>query len=60
MQVRLVGKIVLAVLTVVFVLISVIYAISTKEMDKVYHGVRALTAAILALTSATCYRYFED
>ena len=60
MRPRTAGKIVLSVLTVLFALLSILYALNTKDVEKIYHGFRALTFALLALTTATAYRYFED
>jgi len=60
MRPRTVGKIVMAVLTVLFVTLAFIYALNTDKNEDLYHGFRAVCAAILALTAATCYRYFED
>ena len=60
MRARTIGKVFVGVMTVLMVLLAIIYALSVDEMENTYHGVRALSFAILALTAATCYRYFED
>ena len=60
MRARLAGKIAVGLLTVVFAALAVTYAISANSKDELYHALRAVTAAVLALTAATCYRYFED
>ena len=59
MRGRTIGKIVLAVITVLFVLLALNYTHQVGE-DNLWEGTRAITFAILALTSATFYRYFED
>lgn len=60
MRGRTTGKVLLGAMTVLLVLLAIIYAWNTDDPDKLYHGVRALSFAILSLTTATCYRYFED
>ena len=60
MRARTIGKVFVGVMTVLTVLLAIIYALSADDPEKLYHGVRALSFAILALTAATCYRYFED
>lgn len=57
---RVTGRIVMSVLTVLFGLLCVIYAIRCSDMDSLDSGLRAFSWGILALTSATFYRYFED
>lgn len=58
MRGRTTGKIVTGALTVILGLMTIFYVI-TIESDGV-DGFRAIAYAILALTSGTCYRYFED
>jgi succinate-acetate transporter protein len=60
MRKRIVGRIVLAVLTVLFAVLCVIYAISANDVEEIHHVGRAIAWGILSLTSATFYRYFED
>ena len=60
MRTRTIGKVFLAIMTALFVLLAIIYAWGVNDPEKLYHGARALSFAILSLTSATCYRYFED
>jgi len=59
MRPRIVGRIVLAVATVAFAVTALIAVIGTDE-EGWHHGLEATALALLALTSATCYRYFED
>ena len=59
MRPRTLGKIIIAVLTAVFLLIALIFAIEVDE-EAMYKGYRAITYAVLSLTAATLYRYFED
>ena len=61
MRPRTLGKIVIAVLIVIALLLATIYAsASPKETPDMYKAFRAITCAIMALTFATLYRYFED
>ena len=60
MRPRLAGKILVAVVTTVLMLLALGYGISCKKNEALYRGIRGVTFALLALTSATCYRYFED
>lgn len=60
MRPRTAGKVALAVLTILFVLLSIIYALGIRDPEKMYRGVAALTFAFTALTCAISYRYFED
>ena len=60
MRPRLGGKILVAVVTTVLMLLALGYGIGCKENEDLYRGIRGVTLALLALTSATCYRYFED
>ena len=59
MRLRIAGRIVLAVATVASVATALILVIGT-DAEEWHHGLEATAFAILALTSATCYRYFED
>ncbi len=60
MRPRTLGKIVIVVLIVACVLTAVIFALASPDPEKIYKSFRAVTYAILALTFATIYRYFED
>ena len=60
MRGRTIGKIVVGFVTVLFVVLSFLYIRKASEPDRVCEGARAITYAILALTAATFYRYFED
>ena len=59
MRARTAGKIAIGVLTILLAVLAIMYALNARP-DKMEHGVRAITAALLALTTATSYRYFED
>lgn len=59
MRPRTLGKIVIAVLLVVALLAGLIYAMQTPD-NVVHDSARAIAYAIMALTFATVYRYFED
>lgn len=58
MRGRTTGKIVTGALTVILGLMSIFYVITADPGD--VDGARSIAYAILALTSGTCYRYFED
>lgn len=60
MRPRTLGKIVTAVLLVGSVLLAIIFALESPGPDEIYKSYRAVTYAIIALTFATIYRYFED
>jgi hypothetical protein len=59
MRPRVAGRIALGTATVILVLTALVVSIDTDEQSA-YHGLQAITYAILALTTAVCYRYFED
>ena len=59
MRPRTVLKILVAVLTILFIMLSILHVYKAHS-DEVHEGVRAITYAIIALTCATGYRYFED
>lgn len=60
MRGRTIGKIVTGVLTVIFALLCIIYAISADASEDLHHAIRSVSWAVLSLTAATTYRYFED
>lgn len=60
MRPRNLGKIVTSVLMVICVLVAIIYASHSPEQKDLYESLRGITYAILGLTFATLYRYFED
>jgi len=60
MRPRTLGKIVIAVLIVTAVLAALIFALESPDQAEFYKSFRSVTYAILALTFATLYRYFED
>ncbi len=55
MRKRVIGRIVTSVLTVVFGILCIIYAIRSDDP-----GLRAISWALLALTATSFFRYFED
>ena len=57
---RTLGKIVIAILIVAALATSFLFVLETGGTDELYKGARAITYAIIALTFATVYRYFED
>lgn len=59
MRPRTLGKIVVGVLLLCSLLTALLYAIAVHESTP-YDGARAVTYAVIALTLATVYRYFED
>ena len=61
MRPRTAGKIIAGSLTLAGIILAIIYAFNVEEMEKDFdHAVCAIVFAILSLTTATCYRYFED
>ena len=61
MRPRTLGKIVVAVLTFCALMTAFAYALaSPKETADMYKCFRSITYAVMALTFATLYRYFED
>ncbi|MFW6456973.1 MAG: hypothetical protein ACOC0A_01645 [Planctomycetota bacterium] len=60
MRGRTTGKIIVGALTVILGLMTVFYIITAEPVNEGANGIRSISYAILALTSATCYRYFED
>ena len=60
MRPRTLGKTLVAVLVVVCLLIAFIYALESPGEAELYKSLRAITYAIMGLTFATVYRYFED
>jgi hypothetical protein len=56
---RTLGKIVIGVLIVCSLMVAMLFALEVKN-DTFYKGFRAITYAIMGLTFATIYRYFED
>jgi hypothetical protein len=59
MRPRIIGRIVIAILIILFTAGAVIGALEADE-ESLYHGIEGLVSAVLALTMAVCYRYFED
>jgi hypothetical protein len=61
MRPRTLGKIVVGILTFAALSTAFAYALaSPREAADMYKCFRAITYAIMALTFATLYRYFED
>jgi hypothetical protein len=60
MRPRTLGKILVAVLVVICLLVAFIYALESPKDVDLYKSLRAITYAIMGLTFATVYRYFED
>ncbi len=60
MRARTVGKIAIGTAVAICVLVAVIYAQASPDPDRIYRSLRSVTYAILALTFAVLYRYFED
>ena len=59
MRPRTLGKIVVAVLMVCALLVAILFALGV-DTENLHKGYRAVTYAIIALTFAVLYRYFED
>jgi succinate-acetate transporter protein len=59
MRLRTVLKIIIAVLTILFMVMSLLYIIKTHPLET-HQGARAIAYAIIALVCATAYRYCED
>ena len=60
MRPRTLGKIVFATLAVICLLVALIYALASPDLEHLYKSLRGITYAVMALTFATIYRYFED
>jgi hypothetical protein len=59
MNLRTLGRIVIATLAVVCFLTALIYALESPDAQHVYKSLRSISYAIMALTFVTAYRYFE-
>jgi hypothetical protein len=57
---RTLGKIVLGVAVFCCLATAFLFALGVKNEETYYKGFRAITYAIMGLTFATLYRYFED
>lgn len=57
---RTIGKIVVVVIMLATLTTAFLYAVSTDDQTQLYRGVRAVAYAIIGLSFATVYRYFED
>jgi len=61
MRPRTTGKITIGVLTTALAVLAIIFGLRVHKFpDNMADGVRGIIAALLALTCATIYRYFED
>ena len=61
MRPRTLGKIFIGVLTGSLLIVAFIYALeSPKDITGYYKCFRAIAYAVMSLTCATLYRYFED
>ena len=61
MRPRTLGKIVVATLTVIALIMAFLGALaSPSETGEMYRALRGITYGSMALTFATLYRYFED
>ena len=56
---RTLGKIAMGVLVFCCLATAFLFALEVKEAT-LYKGMRAITYAVMGLTFATLYRYFED
>ncbi|MHC5033672.1 MAG: hypothetical protein ACYTFZ_01385 [Planctomycetota bacterium] len=56
---RTLGKIAVAIAMICCLMVALLFALEVEETE-LYKGTRAITYAIMALTFATVYRYFED
>jgi len=56
---RTLGKIAVGVLVFCCLMTAFLFALEVNQ-DELYKGYRAVTYAVMALTFATLYRYFED
>jgi hypothetical protein len=59
MNLRFFGKVIVAVAMVVCLLVALIYALESPDVEHLYKSLRGITYAIMALTFATAYRNFE-
>jgi len=60
LRARSVGKIAVGTAVAMCVIVALIYALASPSSEHFYKSLRAITYAILALTFAVLYRYFED
>ena len=60
MRPRTLGKIVIAVLTFSALVMAFLYALESPDAREMYKAYRATTYAVMSLTFATLYKYFED
>jgi hypothetical protein len=60
MRPRTLGKILIGVLTFICLVMALLYALASPDTREIYKAFRAITYALMALTFATLYRYFED
>ena len=60
MRPRVLGKITVGTAVAICVIVALIYALASPAPEHIYRSLRSITYAILALTFAVLYRYFED
>jgi len=61
MEPKLVGRVTVGTLAVVFGVVALVYALYPHHADTaVYHVLQGVVFAVVALSCAVCYRYFED
>jgi hypothetical protein len=61
MRPRTLGKIVVGILTFCALFMAFLYALARpQDTREMYMAFRGITYAVMALTFATLYRYFED
>jgi hypothetical protein len=60
MRPRTLGKIVVAAAMLACLAVALIFALEGPRPEHYYKSLRAITYAIMSLTFATVYRYFED
>ena len=60
MRKRVVGRIAVGAIVILCVVLSIVYALQADSKDRLHRSLQALTFAIISVTGATSYRYFED
>ena len=60
MRKRVVGRIVVGAIVLLCAVLSIVYALQADSKDRQHRGLQALTFAIISVTGAVSYRYFED
>jgi hypothetical protein len=60
MRPRALFRIIVGLCTAAALITALIFAVQSPHEEQIYRSFRAITYAIMALTFATLYRYFED